>query len=152
MKSNKGFTIVELIIVISIISVLASLAIPMLIRVRVQANESACAANLRTLSTASEAFRSSQNPPVYAADMNSLIGTNPPYLDSSWADNERQGFNFNYVSPQTGGTYACMATPTTQNISGINSYCVDQTGVIRRYAAGAVLGNGAGCDAGGASL
>ncbi len=128
----------ELIIVISIIVVVASLAIPSALRARAQSNEAAAIGNLRTVCSAAEGFRGSLNPPAYPANFSAMVTSNPPYLDSAWTNNvQRQGYIFSYAVGATGDTFSVIATPRTRNVTGVNSYCVDQTSVIRRYGANA---------------
>ncbi|MBI4115829.1 MAG: prepilin-type N-terminal cleavage/methylation domain-containing protein [Candidatus Omnitrophica bacterium] len=149
---NTGFTIVELIIVTLIIAILASIGIPYLVRVKVQGNESAARSNLRTFSSSAESFRTTQNPPRYPLDVNELINSNPSYLDSTWGNNQRQGYTYNYSVSGVQDTYAVSAAPLIANVSGVNSYCVDQTGVVRSYPPGSATGSATGCDANGTPI
>lgn len=143
----------ELLIVIALIILVASLAIPFTLRARMQSNEAAAVGNLRTLSSSAEAFRGTQNPPSYAASLQAMATSNPPYLDSAWnTSNQRQGYVYTYTVATDGETFSTTAVPRTANVSGINSYCVDHTGVIRRYAGGGALGGDRGCDSSGISI
>ena len=58
--NRKGFTLVEIMIVVAIIGLLAAIAIPNLLRARLNANESAAKGSLRTISTAMESYRAAQ--------------------------------------------------------------------------------------------
>ena len=148
-RGKNGFTIVELMIVLTVIAVMASIAVPYLLRVRVQSNETAAIGNLRTISSAAESFRTTQNPPKYPAGVDDLVNSTPSYLDSSWTSGQRQGYEYEYAVSSAGETYSDVAQPIIANISGVNSYCIDHTGVVKKYTLGSATGDENGCGAGG---
>lgn len=152
-RGERGFTLVEMMVVVALVVVIASIAVSVSLRARVQSNEAATVGNLRTISSAAEAFRGTQNPPAYPASFGTLATSNPPYLDSAWnTSNQRQGYLYTYTVAGNGDTFSTVAVPRNQNTSGINSYCVDHTGVIRRYAAGGNVGGANGCNANGTPI
>ena len=126
-----GFTLVEIMIVVCVIAILAALAIPGFIRIQVQANEAATQRNLRTVSSMTESYRSIHNPPIYPPDLATLVNSNPAYLDRGWLNTQRQGYLYTYASAASGGTYSVGAVPQNPNVTGIRSFCIDHTGVIR---------------------
>ncbi len=129
MRSKKGFTLVEIMIVVAIIVLLAAIAIPNLLRARLSANEATAIAAMRTISTAMESYRAAQSPPAYPSAMTSLSSANPPYIDSVLGGGNKSGYTFNLSGGGT--TFTVVATPQTANVTGVRNFFVDQSGVVR---------------------
>lgn len=139
-RSNKGFTLVEIMIVVAIIALIAAIAIPNLLRARHNANETAGIGAMRTLSTAMESFRAAQTPPAYPASLAALSTAVPPYVPGTLAAatapaTARQGYYFTYF-PIGANAYSLQGTPATVGTTGTRRFFVDQSGVIRANAAG----------------
>ncbi len=140
---RKGFTLVEIMIVVAIIALLAAIAIPNLLRARHNANEAAAQATLKTISTAMESYRAAQTPPAYPAAMSNLTaagGASPAYVDdavdTATTGSPRQGYNFTYTKISN-DQYVCDAVPATAGVSGTRSFAVNESGVVRADTAGA---------------
>src|SRR3990167_836328 len=89
--NRKGFTLVEIMIVVAIIALLAAIAIPNLLRAKISANDALALSTLKALSTASETFGTT-NSGNYPLDMASLTGATPPYISKDYCDKTISGF------------------------------------------------------------
>jgi type IV pilus assembly protein PilA len=145
MRSNdKGFSLIELLIVVAIILIIAAIAIPNLLRSRIAANEANAVAVMRTLNTCAITYLTSYG--VYPTNLSNLGPASTP--SSTTADlidgvlavdpATKAGYTFVYTSAGTPPTtYKLVVTPVTQGTSGQRGFYTDQTGVIRADGTGA---------------
>ena len=127
---RRGFTLVEIMIVVGILALLATMAISSFLRSRLTTNETVAIRSVRTLSTAIENYRADQTPITYPSVLTDLSDVTPPYIDSVLASGTKQGYTYSYEST-AGNSYSLTASPEESGITGSRIFFVDETGVIR---------------------
>lgn len=121
----RGFSLVEIMIVVAIIALLTSIAIPYLMRARITGNEAAARATLKTISTALETYALSNG--AYPLDPAALLGQVPPYLTKDYFSSTLSGYN--YTPTLTLYTYSVVAAP--QNSSyGNKTFTITTGGIL----------------------
>jgi type IV pilus assembly protein PilA len=126
-RKTSGFTLVEIMIVVAIIALLAAIAIPNLLRAKISANDALAKATVRSLSTASEAYATT-NAGNYPTEISSLTGATPAYVNTAYCGQTLSGFV--YVCTFTAGTYTVTANPVTVGTSGTTTYTITTGGVL----------------------
>jgi len=143
-KSAKGFSLIELLIVVAIILIIAAIAIPNFLRSRVAANQSSAVASLHTLSIAQMTYASTYGA-GYSIDITTLApptgGGSPSstaagLIDSTLASGVKSGYTFTYSPGAVDSTgrinsFSFSAEPVSSS-TGTQYYFTDDTGVIRQ--------------------
>ncbi len=145
-KKNKGFSLIELLIVVAIILIIAAIAIPNLLRSRIAANEASAVGSVRTITTAEITFNTTY-PGTGYADLAALGGTScalPTSASACLIDNTlasasatpgKSGYLFATVltgsAPASG--FSVNADPITEGTTGVRAFCNSTDGVIRYW-------------------
>ena len=161
-KKQKGFSLIELLIVVTIILIIAAIAIPNLLRAKMAANEASAVGSLRTITTA-QATYSSMYSVGYARTLAALGSpaaglptntcTQAGLIDPVLTGGNKSGYNFaDFAGITANGTvpaaippgcadgaaaWTLAPVPVTCDTTGHRTFFLDQTGVIRFSAAAA---------------
>ena len=151
MQKQKGFSLIELLIVVAIILIIAAIAIPNLLRARMAANESSAAASIRTVTTGQVTYQTAYPTVGYSPNLVDLGGalgvacvpasTSACLIDSVLANNGnpaatgKSGYSFKSgAGTQSGAVnigYTILAVPLAINQTGIKAFCAEEDGVVR---------------------
>jgi type IV pilus assembly protein PilA len=146
LDGNRGFSLIELLVVVAVILILAGISIPNFIRAKISANESSAVQGLRTITTAQVSYSTTYglgygigySPTL--ADLSGTAATPGPtsadLIDTVLASGIKSGYYFT-LTPLTYDnqgnviTYSLNADPQVVNSTGTRHFYTDQTGVIR---------------------
>jgi type IV pilus assembly protein PilA len=143
-NNQKGFSLIELLIVVAIILIIAAIAIPNLLRSRMAANEASAVGSLRTLNTAAVTYSTTYGigfPGTLAAmGPGAASSTTADLIDSVLAGGVKSGYSFSYsgATPVSGtvNAYAITASPTNAGVTGQRYFFTNESGVIRANSGG----------------
>ena len=155
-QEQRGFSLIELLIVVAIILIIAAIAIPNLLRARMAANESSAVASIRTINTAEVTYNSTYPTVGFAPALTNLGGamgaacvpssTTACLLDAVLSNNGnpagsgKSGYLFTTGAGTVAGGvnvgYTARAVPITINQTGLRAFCAEEDAVVRVDPAG----------------
>ena len=139
MKKQKGFSLIELLIVVAIIMIIAAIAIPNFLKSKMAANESSALESMRTINTGEVAYAAACPSIGYSATLvelntGAICAGGTGVIDNVLAAGTKSGYTFTYSANSAGTNYAMTAEPTSRGTTGQRGFFTDQTGVIRANA------------------
>jgi len=153
-KDTRGFSLIELLIVVAIILIIAAIAIPSLLKSKIAANQASAVASLRAINTCEVTYSSTYNqgftstllqlgPPASGNSTSAAAGL----VDSVLAAGTKSGYSFVYTASAVvaGSTqnYSINANPISVGTTGQNFYYTDATNVIRVNSSASASGSDA---------
>jgi prepilin-type N-terminal cleavage/methylation domain-containing protein len=132
MDKQQGFSLIELLIVITVIAIIAAIAVPNLLKSRAAANEASAIASVRIITTAQITFAATSGGGSYAAGLTELVSED--LIDSALGGGSKDGYLFTTVGSDT--SFTVNADPITEGRTGTRHFFSDETGVIRYSASG----------------
>jgi prepilin-type N-terminal cleavage/methylation domain-containing protein len=149
---QRGFSLLELLVVMAVVITISAIAVPHLLRARISANESAAVANVRMLQDAQLNYSISHPERGYTCSLDELgpaagggiSATNADLIDGQLTTGKKSGYLYEIsgcTATAPNMMYTITAVPEIEGTTGTLFYCVRQDGVIRYSASG----GGTGC-------
>jgi type IV pilus assembly protein PilA len=166
-NSQRGFSLIELLIVVAIILIIAAISIPNLLRSKMAANEASAVGSVRTINVAAVEFQSIYGS-GYPTSLRQLGGAggatscnNAQLIDSVLSTGVKSGYNLTVIpgtqpvpassvpqgcTPGFSDGYVVTANPVTVGSTGQRAFCSDASGVIRANPTGTAVYSSPNCD------
>ncbi len=127
MKNNKGFSLIELLIVVAIIGIIAAIAVPNLLQSKAAANEASSISAIRNIVTSHITYSATVGSGKYATDLDALEVAK--LIDSVLGSGTKDGYLF--ASSGSANAFVITGEPITAGTTGTRYFFSDESGVIR---------------------
>jgi prepilin-type N-terminal cleavage/methylation domain-containing protein len=150
MRHQKGFSLIELLLVVAVILIIAAIAIPSFVQSRIRANEASAVGSMRVIYSGAVTYSTTYPNVGYPPQLLTLGGAEPCtptvasacLIDDVLSQGSKGGYNFTWTGDGASPSVSFLLTGTPQIVgsSGQRMYCTDQSGILHYDP------SGAGCD------